>query len=294
MSDGNELRILTALTLRDAIARAPDVLAPIGTYRQVLERHLTIDRNFLEDEESLVRRSLQAAVGDYLAEITAPGVPAFVCERSPPPEGDARTITFFLAGGQEQALLDDVSVELFSRIYDSASPATFGDLAAMETRVDPLVRSGRELPAGRFAVSADLCTWVEQTWAKCFQPANVRVEPYKINIYGPGDRFAPHRDTPEAGLVGTFLVALSGWGTPCDGGGLAVHDVGGCHRWDATEGWAAFHPFLIHAHQFITEGHIVRRGQAQGREINFQAFDSGGDSHCASVGAQVDHIQSIR
>ena len=267
-----ETRILTALTLRDAIARAPAVLAPIGAYRQVFEGHSTFISNFLEDDQApaTTRRSLQAAVGEYLAQITAPAAPAFVCERSLPPEGDARTIVFFLAGGQEQSLLDGVSVELFSRIYDAASPATFGDLASMETRVDPLVRSGRELPAGRFKVSADLCTWVEQTWAKYFQPANVRAEPYKINIYGPGDRFAPHRDTPEAGLVGTFLVALGGWGTPCDGGGLAVHDVCGCHRWDATAGWAAFHPFLTHEVEPVAAGARMT--------VSFKVFANGHDT----------------
>ena len=36
----------------------------------------------------------------------------------------------------------------------------------------------------------------------------MRVEPYKIHPYGPKGHFEVHRDTPENGLVGTFLLGL--------------------------------------------------------------------------------------
>jgi hypothetical protein len=257
MPPDNETRIHSALVLRNAIARAPSVLTPIGTYRRVFGGHKPCSTAELVENDEVpasLFRSLQSAVGEYLAQLTAPEVPAFVSDQTLPPEGVARQITFFIDGSPEQALVDGVSGELFRRIYDAALPGTFGDLAAMETRVDPLVRSGRELPASRFAVTPDLSAWVERTWAEHFQPARVRVEPYKINIYGPGDRFSAHRDTPETGLVGTFLLALGGWGNPFDGGGLVVHDVGGCHRWDGATGWAAFHPFLLHEVEPVAAG----------------------------------------
>ena len=272
MPPGNETRIHSALVLRNAIARAPSVLPPIGNYRRVFGGHKPCSTaEFLKNDEvpASLYRSLQSAVGEYLEQLTAPEVPAFVSDRSLPPEGAARQITFFMDGTTEQTLVDGVCVELFRRIYDAASPGTFGDLAAMETRVDPLVRSGRELPAGRFAVTPDLSAWVERTWAEHFQPARVRVEPYKINIYGPGDSFSAHRDTPETGLVGTFLVALGGWGNPCDGGGLIVHDVGGCHRWDGATGWAAFHPFLLHEVEPVAAGARIT--------VAFKVFATGED-----------------
>jgi hypothetical protein len=256
-SPDNETRLYSALMLRNAIVRAPAVLPSIGSYRRVFGGHEPCTTaELLKNEEvpASLCRSLQSAVGEYLEQLTAPEVPAFASGRSLPPEGPAREIEFYLDGAAEHAALNGVSGALFRRIYDAAAPGTFGDLQAMETRVDPLVRSGRELPAHRFAVSSALCTWVERTWAEHFQPARVRVKPYKINIYGPGDRFAAHRDTPEAGLVGTFLVALGGWSNPCDGGGLVVHDVGGCHRWDGAAGWAAFHPFLLHEVEPVGDG----------------------------------------
>jgi hypothetical protein len=271
MPTDNETRLYSALMLRNAIVRVPAVLPSIGSYRRVFGGHKPCTTaELLKNEEvpASLCRSLQSAVGEYLEQVTAPEVPAFASGRSLPFEGPAREITLHLDGAAEHAALDGVSGALFRRIYDAAAPGTFGDLQAMETRVDPLVRSGRELPADRFAVSPDLCAWVERTWAEHFQPARVRVEPYKINIYGPGDRFAAHRDTPEAGLVGTFLVALGGWGNPCDGGGLVVHDVGGCHRWDGAAGWAAFHPFLLHEVEPVADGARMT--------VAFKVFAEGG------------------
>lgn len=253
----DESVIRSALVLRDAIERAPSVLPPIGSYRVVIRGHQPCPLNvFLSDDEvpPTLYRSLQSAVGVYLDQITVPEVASFASAPSLPVEIEDSPITFILDSAGEHVALNGVSADLLRRIYDKASPATFGDLAAMETRVDPLVRSGRELVAGKFAVSPQLCDWVGRTWSQHFQPPNVRVEPYKINIYGPGDRFAMHRDTPEAGLVGTFLVALKAWGPPCEGGGLAVHDAGGCHRWGGGSGWAAFHPYLPHEVAPVAEG----------------------------------------
>jgi hypothetical protein len=177
MPPGNETRIHSALVLRNAIARAPSVLSPIGTCRRVFGGHKPCSNaELMENDEvpASLYRSLHSAVGEYLEQITTPEVPAFVSDRSLPPEGAARQITFFMDGTGEQALVDGVSVELFRRIWDAASPGTFGDLAAMETRVDPLVRSGRELPASRFAATPELSAWVERTWAELVQPHDER------------------------------------------------------------------------------------------------------------------------
>jgi hypothetical protein len=150
--------------------------------------------------------------------------------------------------------LDAISADQLLQLFDAASPAVFGDLKTMETRVDPLVRSGREIGADKFTVSLGLCEWVRRTWAAYFRPVSVRVEPYKINLYAPGDRFVMHRDTPEKNLVGTFLLALSGWGAPCAGGGLVVHDEVGAFHWEGTNGWAAFLPYLPHEVTPIASG----------------------------------------
>ena len=49
---------------------------------------------------------------------------------------------------------------------------------------------------------------VERLWAEHFWPRAVRVEPYKLNVHGPGDRFAAHKNTPASGLMSTFLLGL--------------------------------------------------------------------------------------
>jgi hypothetical protein len=218
--DGSDIR--STLALRDAITQAPSILQPLGSYSVLLsEDDPTARADFLEnDDEPSIHTDVQMAVGEYLASIGVRDVRSFASGRSLPPELANIRVSLTLEGFRSDVTVDGVSADLLRQIYDAAAHASFGDLKAMETRVDPLVRSGREVDTSGFSVSPELCRWVEKTWAEHFLPANVRAEAYKINLYGPGDRFATHRDTPEKDLVGTFLLALGGWGPPCHGGGL--------------------------------------------------------------------------
>lgn len=252
----DESNIRSTLALRDAIAKAPSILQPVGTYGVVFnEDDLTARDDFLENsDESSLYSDVQMAVGEYLASISVPDVRSFVSRPALPPEFDKRRVSFTLANCNAEVALDTISGDILRQLYEAAAPAAFGDMKAMETRIDPLVRSGREIASHGFSVSPELCRWVERTWAEHFVPKNVRAEPYKVNLYGPGDRFATHRDTPEKNLVGTFLVALGGWGPPCQGGGLVVHDTAGTYRWDGVRGWAAFIPYLAHEVEPITFG----------------------------------------
>jgi hypothetical protein len=253
----DETSVKSTLVLRDLIAAAPTILSPIGQYSVMLSGDDALSREeFLRDSEvpRKLRSDVQLAVGDYLATLPVPDAPSFACGRDCPDESDAMRIKLTLPGCPATAFVDAVSPETLQRIYAAAAPAAFGDMKTMETRVDPLVRSGRQVSADRFTVSRAMCEWVRQTWASRFQPKSVRVEPHKINVYAPGDRFAMHRDTPERNLVGTFLLALSGWGPPCREGGLVVHDELGIYRWDGASGWAAFLPYLPHEVEPITSG----------------------------------------
>lgn len=252
----DESNIRSTLALRDAIAKAPSILQPVGTYGVVFnEDDLTARDDFLENsDESSLYSDVQMAVGEYLASISVPDVRSFVSRPALPPEFDNRRVSFDLPNCNAEVALDAISGDLLRQLYEAAAPAAFGDMKAMQTRIDPLVRSGREIASHGFSVSPELCRWVERTWAEHFVPGNVRAEPYKINLYGPGDRFATHRDTPERNLVGTFLVALGGWGPPCQGGGLVVHDTAGTYRWDGARGWAAFIPYLPHEVEPVTLG----------------------------------------
>lgn len=252
----DESNIRSTLALRDAIAKAPSILQPVGTYGVLFnEDDLTTRDDFLENnDESSLCSDVLMAVGEYLSSISVPDVRSFVSRPALPPEFDNRRVSFTLANCNAEVALDAISGDLLRQLYEAAAPAAFGDMKAMETRIDPLVRSGREIASHGFSVSPELCRWVERTWAEHFVPKNVRAEPYKVNLYGPGDRFATHRDTPEKDLVGTFLIALGGWGPPCQGGGLVVHDTAGTYRWDGARGWAAFIPYLPHEVEPITFG----------------------------------------
>ncbi|KAG7096364.1 hypothetical protein E1B28_003808 [Marasmius oreades] len=91
---------------------------------------------------------------------------------------------------------------------ENAPVSGFGDNRVLETKVDPDVRRACEIPADGFKVKKELLKTIEKIWSSNFHPANVRVEPYKIHIYGKGGHFKSHRDTPEKLLVGTFLLGI--------------------------------------------------------------------------------------
>jgi hypothetical protein len=253
----DEASLTSTLVLRDLIAAAPSALSPVGQYSVLLSGGHSLSREeFLRDSDipRKLRSDVQFAVGDYLASLLVPNAPHFASGNDTPDDSDATRIGLDLIGGPGAVFLDAVSPGILQQLYAAALPAAFGDMKTMETRVDPLVRSGREISADKFAVPRGLCEWVRRTWASRFQPESVRIEPYKINLYAPGDRFVMHRDTPEKDLVGTFLLALSGWGPPCSGGGLVVHDEIGEFRWDGVRGWAAFLPYLPHEVEPVTVG----------------------------------------
>ena len=118
----------------------------------------------------------------------------------------------------------------------------YGDMQALETKVDPDVRNAREIPASEFSVKPELLNQIQKKWGSHFLPRKVRAEPYKIHLYGPGGHFKSHRDTPETGLVGTFLVGLGDTSTGSRGN-FHIADktlkAGACH-------WVAFHPDVPH------------------------------------------------
>ncbi|KZT06682.1 uncharacterized protein LAESUDRAFT_749900 [Laetiporus sulphureus 93-53] len=134
--------------------------------------------------------------------------------------------------------------------FENATVSPFGDVQAQENKVDKNVRNAREILAAEFRVSPDLLQEIATIWDRNFLPAGVRVEPYKIHMYGPGGKFRTHKDTPEKGLVGTFLVGL-GDSTP-GRGHLKV--LKKCYRADAGN-WVAFHPSVPHEVTPIEEGH---------------------------------------
>ncbi|KAJ7159432.1 hypothetical protein C8R46DRAFT_1224024 [Mycena filopes] len=149
--------------------------------------------------------------------------------------------------------------ERLRRWYEAGAVSGYGDIKAQETKVDPTVRNAREIPASEFRVSPDLITTVQDTWAHGFFPTQVRAEPYKIHLYGPGGKFKPHMDTPETDLVGTFLVGLGDTSKNKEGGenaGALEVKCGESTWYTANVGeWVAFYPDVGHAIHEIASGY---------------------------------------
>ncbi|KAI0057664.1 hypothetical protein BV25DRAFT_1360755 [Artomyces pyxidatus] len=184
----NEVRGRThaMLLYRDAPVHATGTLAE--------PFHLTITRPGCEFDED-IKPTNSTTLRESKAED-----PDSEDDESDSLEDGAVADAYFSAGGKEEGWL--------KQIFDSASVSGYGDVRTQETKVDPEVRNAREIPASEFTVAPALLDTVRTAWAAHFWPAAVHVAPYKIHLYGPGGGFQAHRDTPEAGLVGTFLLGL--------------------------------------------------------------------------------------
>ncbi|KAI0764353.1 hypothetical protein BD413DRAFT_192656 [Trametes elegans] len=139
--------------------------------------------------------------------------------------------------------------------YNKADDSGFGDAREQVTRYDEKIRNAREIPASQFSVPPALIQQIRKCWDSRF-PANagVRVEPYKIHLYGPGGHFKTHRDTPQTDLVGTFLVGLGDTVSNNYGvaGGLRIKD----NPIPSHEGrWCAFYPDVPHCVVPIDSGY---------------------------------------
>ena len=172
----------------------------------------------------------------------------------------------------------DACLAIVPELYKHADTSPFGDLQALETRVDPDVRDAREIPANQFTVDPDLLNKVRTMWARYFIPDDVRVEPYKIHLYGPGGHFKSHRDTPEPGLVGTFLVGLGDTICPEQKTNGGKFHIEGTSYFAETCSWVAFYPDVPH--------HISKLAESQYRGvIAFKIF---------KTDYEVQHEEAVR
>lgn len=139
-----------------------------------------------------------------------------------------------------QGSLSSITPEDLQNWYEHAQPASYGDNQTLETRLDETIRKAREITD--FHVDDTLIKFVENKWDEHFYPRTVRAEAYKINIYGPGDHFQAHRDTPAKDLVGTFLVGLGDTSEMC----LTFPETGDIWGVADVGSWCAFYPSVLH------------------------------------------------
>ena len=122
-----------------------------------------------------------------------------------------------------------VSPATARKIRGVARPARYG--YKQETRLDRKVRDTWEIPAKGLVLD-------ERRWAKTLAPqlerirrdlglpkrCRLRAELYNLLIYGPGQFFAPHRDSEKADdMLGTLVVILP---SRFNGGELVIEHLG--------------------------------------------------------------------
>lgn len=184
---------------------------------------------------------------------------------------------------------------LLDKWYAHAAISPYGDVKNLETKVDTDVRDAREIPASEFTVDPELLKRIKKKWAKRFMPEDVRVEPYKIHLYGPWGHFQSHRDTPENGLVGTFLVGLGdthkGIKYNYDTRRYEAHGnfhIGKDKLFAKACSWVAFYPDVPHS--------VDRLGDSYRAVIAFKLFSTGepsSDAAAARVLKTQQHVKSV-
>ncbi|KAJ7479999.1 hypothetical protein B0H11DRAFT_1263540 [Mycena galericulata] len=262
----------TAIDLKEALDNAAVYLKPIGTCRsKATEWRLEYDEDKMDEDEdededdsdSPLRENVEIKVMEELRKLQTDYTMTVA-------SGTIEDLPFRLIitrkgceyDGDTSALASDAAPSIGERLqgwYKAGAVSGYGDVKAQETKVDLAVRDAREIPASEFRVSPDLIARVQDIWGASFFPTQVRAEPYKIHLYGPGGKFKAHRDTPETDLVGTFLVGLgdtsrtTGW----SGGAFEIKSSEG--KWtqhNARLGsWVAFYPDVDHSVREIASGY---------------------------------------
>lgn len=252
--------LLQAVCLNDLIADPASKLPAIGDFRDSsLQLHSSEDEG---DDEYEDQDQDETEPDRFIKRLLCPESLSAVGLKELP--GDValldHEVTIKLGGfGYTGKLSGLGGRKTLDRLYAAAAESGFGHVDTQTTRVDAKVRQAREVKAGGGGlVLADdsLPTKLAAAWASVagMSPARVRVELYKLNLYGEGGHFAKHRDTPDTDLVGTILVNVVQAGC---GGRLVLREGGQEMEDEGVAGtWSAFYPDTVHE---ITKVNIGRR-----------------------------------
>ena len=150
--------------------------------------------------------------------------------------------------------MGDIEREDVERWYNAAKNSGFGNVSAQETQQNPMIRSSRELDATQFNVEQTTLDFIAEIWARHLTPQKVNVQPYKLVIYGPGDHFTWHKDTPETNLCGTFLISIFSDCAPRDVFEILQNGVSKTWHHELHE-WCAFYPDTPHRVSPLVSGY---------------------------------------
>lgn len=160
--------------------------------------------------------------------------------------------------------------EELQRLADTCDPASFGRGA--ETVLDESYRKAGKLDITDFAINFDpvacgLLDTLRDILLEGYygKEWGIRAELYKLNVYGPGSFFKPHKDTPHADDMFASLVIV--FPTPHEGGALAFHHGDFSYTFDSAAAiaeadtpcvaFAAFFSDVEHEILPVAAGHRV-------------------------------------
>ena len=198
-----------------------------------------------------------------------------------------------------------------------ARPAPYGDSLTQTTVFDAKVRDALEVPDHLWDVSPLVCEAAAELWClhMCATPVagGIVAVPRHLNVYAPGGHFAPHRDTPDRGLVGTFVLVwhkvsrdsaggLRFWRRRDDTAEEALDEIG---RELPDSDWVAFYPDTIHSvvasrDWRVTVAFDIRHGEGAADQVDDEVTDAAAnsessgsaDGECAMSGLEVNSESS--
>jgi len=194
-----------AIRLREAILLAPTKLTPIGRCYAKEWEHKS---EYEIDEEEENNKNIE--LWQEMKEVWRNGINNKVFSEGIVMGSFNLNIKIEKKNYQYNGTIN-MKQEEAKRLYENAEEATFGNLETMTTDINPEVRNGRHLSNSYFEVNPKIIEKLEKKWSLEMLPREVKIIPYKINLYGKGDYFKRHRDTPDKNLVGTILVSLTSY-----------------------------------------------------------------------------------
>ncbi|KAF8955841.1 hypothetical protein BDZ97DRAFT_1764411 [Flammula alnicola] len=162
---------------------------------------------------------------------------------------DSTTSTVFYRSGDNAEALDfsNVADAQLEALAKACQPASFG--VDQKDVLDESYRQAGKMDAGQFAtqfspMSCDIIGIIIDSLLKeKISPNSMKIELYKLNVYGPGSFFKAHVDTPRSDtMFGSLVVVLP---TRHEGGSLVFRHRG--REWTFDSAKAVSTPTSPHA-----------------------------------------------
>jgi predicted 2-oxoglutarate/Fe(II)-dependent dioxygenase YbiX len=201
------------------------------------------------------------------------------------------------------------------KMMEQCEPAKFGNLISKKTEHNPEVRNAMEAkkfclarkPERGYYYKELECIHTIRKQIEAHLCPKIKLEPYRVNIYGKGDFFKPHVDTPVdlANMIGSLVVCLpskhsGGQLVVKSGNNETVFDFGEKSGNTNVVQWAAFFSDCVHEVKQVTDGYrvavtynIIRSTAVRKKENNKQDTVSSDLILGENTGRHTEYVQQL-